>query len=157
MHTVSDSVSSPPYRSLGSSITYHVAAEEKGITGSRYEEAGGDIDAGAALVEAIRPLAESTRRAGAEARLGGIGALFDLGAAGCRDPILVAGTDGIGTKLKLAIATGRHEAVGTELVAMCVNDLVAQGTEPLFILNYFATGTLNVETARAGEIAPGRP
>ena len=108
-----------------------------------------DIDAGAALVEAIRPLAESTRRAGAEARLGGFGALFDLQAAGYRDPILVASTDGVGTKLKLAIATGRHEAVGIDLVAMCVNDLVAQGAEPLFFLDYLATGTLDVETARA--------
>src|SRR5215468_6959213 len=111
-----------------------------------YREAGVDIDAGNALVEAIKPLAKSTARRGADAGLGGFGALFDLKAAGFRDPILVATTDGVGTKLKLAIATGRHETIGIDLVAMCVNDLVVQGAEPLFFLDYFASGRLDVNT-----------
>jgi phosphoribosylformylglycinamidine cyclo-ligase len=108
-----------------------------------------DIDAGARLVEAIVPLAQATRRPGAQAGLGGFGALFDLKAAGYSDPILVAGTDGVGTKLKVAVATGRHDTVGIDLVAMCVNDLVVQGAEPLFFLDYFATGKLEVEAGRA--------
>ena len=99
-------------------------------------------------MEAIKPLAKATARAGSDAGLGGFGALFDLKAAGYRDPILVATTDGVGTKLKLAIHTGRHDTIGIDLVAMCVNDLVVQGAEPLFFLDYFATGKLDVATAR---------
>jgi phosphoribosylformylglycinamidine cyclo-ligase len=113
-----------------------------------YRAAGVDIDAGNALVEAIKPLAKATARPGTAAGLGGFGALFDLKAAGYRDPILVATTDGVGTKLKIAIDTGRHETIGIDLVAMCVNDLVVQGAEPLFFLDYFATGRLKVEEAR---------
>jgi phosphoribosylformylglycinamidine cyclo-ligase len=107
-----------------------------------------DIDAGDALVEAIKPLAKATARAGTAAGLGGFGALFDLKAAGYRDPILVATTDGVGTKLMIAIATGRHDTIGIDLVAMCVNDLVVQGAEPLLFLDYFATGKLELATAR---------
>ncbi len=107
-----------------------------------------DIDAGARLVDAIGPLAQATRRPGVLAGLGGFGALFDLKAAGYDDPILVAATDGVGTKLKIAIAAGRHDTVGVDLVAMCVNDLVVQGAEPLFFLDYFATGKLEVEAGR---------
>jgi phosphoribosylformylglycinamidine cyclo-ligase len=114
-----------------------------------YRAAGVDIDAGNALVEAIKPLAKATARKGADAGLGGFGALFDLKAAGFTDPILVATTDGVGTKLKVAIAAGRHDTVGIDLVAMCVNDLVVQGAEPLFFLDYFATGKLEVEQGRA--------
>ncbi len=114
-----------------------------------YRDSGVDIDAGNALVEAIKPLAGSTRRPGAGADLGGFGALFDLKAAGFKDPILVASNDGVGTKLKIAIETGRHATIGIDLVAMCVNDLLAQGAEPLFFLDYFACGKLEVATARA--------
>jgi phosphoribosylformylglycinamidine cyclo-ligase len=116
-----------------------------------------DIDAGNRLVEAIKPLARATARPGADAGLGGFGALFDLKAAGYRDPILVAGTDGVGTKLMVAVAAGRHDTVGLDLVAMCVNDLVVQGAEPLFFLDYYATGKLEVEAGRAilGGIARG--
>ena len=108
-----------------------------------------DIDAGNALVEAIKPLAASTARRGTAAGLGGFGALFDLKAAGYRDPILVSTTDGVGTKLKIAIEAGSHDSIGIDLVAMCVNDLVVQGAEPLFFLDYFATSRLEVETGRA--------
>jgi phosphoribosylformylglycinamidine cyclo-ligase len=111
--------------------------------GSAYADAGVNIDAGNALVDLIAPLARATRRRGADAELGGFGALFDLKAAGFRDPVLVATTDGVGTKLKLAIDTGALETVGIDLVAMCVNDLVVQGAEPLFFLDYFATGHLD--------------
>ncbi|HKO06214.1 MAG TPA: AIR synthase related protein, partial [Alphaproteobacteria bacterium] len=114
-----------------------------------YKDAGVDIDAGEALVEAIKPYARATRRAGAEATLGGFGALFDMKAAGYRDPILVVTTDGVGTKLKVAIAAGRHEGIGIDLVAMCVNDLVVQGAEPLLMLDYFATGRLDVALGTA--------
>jgi phosphoribosylformylglycinamidine cyclo-ligase len=117
--------------------------------GLTYAQAGVDIDAGAALVERIKPLAKSTRRPGAEASLGGFGALFDLKAAGYEDPLLVTTTDGVGTKLKLAIETGLHGTVGIDLVAMCVNDLLAQGAEPLMFLDYYATGKLDVEAAAA--------
>ncbi len=113
-----------------------------------YRDSGVDIDAGNALVEAIKPLVRATRRTGADADLGGFGGLFDLKAAGYRDPILVAANDGVGTKLKIAIDTGRHATIGIDLVAMCVNDLVVQGAEPLFFLDYFATGKLDVASAR---------
>ncbi len=116
--------------------------------GLTYADAGVDIDAGETLVEAIKPLARSTRRPGADAALGGFGALFDLKAAGFDDPLIVATTDGVGTKLRIAIDTGRHDAVGVDLVAMCVNDLLAQGAEPLLFLDYFATGKLEIEAAR---------
>ena len=115
--------------------------------GLTYAQAGVDIDAGNALVERIKPLAKSTRRLGAEASLGGFGALFDLKAAGYDDPLLVTTTDGVGTKLKVAIDTGIHDTVGIDLVGMCVNDLLAQGAEPLMFLDYFATGKLDVEAA----------
>ena len=107
-----------------------------------------DIDAGDALVEAIKPLARATARPGVMGGLGGFGALFDLKAAGFADPVLVSGTDGVGTKLKVAIETGIHDTVGIDLVAMCVNDLVVQGAEPLFFLDYFATGKLDPRQAR---------
>jgi phosphoribosylformylglycinamidine cyclo-ligase len=114
-----------------------------------YREAGVDIAAGEALVEAIKPLAKATARSGADAGLGGFGAFFDVKAAGYRDPLLVATTDGVGTKLKVAIEAARHDGVGIDLVAMCVNDLIVQGAEPLFFLDYFATGKLEVAAARA--------
>jgi phosphoribosylformylglycinamidine cyclo-ligase len=107
-----------------------------------YAKAGVSIAAGNALVKAIAPLAKSTARPGADASLGGFGGFFDLKAAGYQDPLLVAANDGVGTKLKLAIDSGRHEGVGIDLVAMCVNDLIVQGAEPLFFLDYFATGKL---------------
>ncbi len=123
--------------------------KEERISGHSYRDAGVDIDAGQALVEAIKPLARATVRPGALSELGGFGALFDLKAAGYQDPILVAATDGVGTKLKLAAAVGRHDSVGIDLVAMSVNDLIVQGAEPLFFLDYFATGRLDVATARS--------
>ncbi|MFO1143700.1 MAG: phosphoribosylformylglycinamidine cyclo-ligase [Amaricoccus sp.] len=117
--------------------------------GLTYAGAGVDIDAGNALVERIKPLAAATARPGVVAGLGGFGALFDLKAAGYADPVLVAATDGVGTKLRLAIDTGRLGGVGIDLVAMCVNDLVCQGAEPLFFLDYLATGKLAVDDAAA--------
>ena len=114
-----------------------------------YRDSGVDIDAGNALVDAIKGIAKSTRRAGADADLGGFGGLFDLKGAGFRDPVLVAANDGVGTKLRIAIDTGRHSTIGIDLVAMCVNDLVVQGAEPLFFLDYFAVGKLDVATAAA--------
>src|SRR4028118_132860 len=108
-----------------------------------YAKAGVSIAAGNALVRAIAPLAKSTARPGADASLGGFGGFFDLKAAGYRDPLLVAANDGVGTKLKLAIDSGRHEGVGIDLVAMCVNDLIVQGAEPLFFLDYFACAKLD--------------
>ena len=119
----------------------------KGRNGITYAEAGVDIDAGNALVERIKPAAKRTARPGVMAGLGGFGALFDLKGAGYDDPILVAATDGVGTKLRIAIDTGNVETIGIDLVAMCVNDLVCQGAEPLFFLDYFATGKLETETA----------
>jgi phosphoribosylformylglycinamidine cyclo-ligase len=117
-------------------------------TTDAYRAAGVDIDAGEALVRAIGPLAKTTARAGSAAALGGFGAVFDPRAAGYADPLLVATTDGVGTKLKVAIETGRHDTVGIDLVAMCVNDLGVQGAEPLFFLDYYATGALDVEAGR---------
>jgi phosphoribosylformylglycinamidine cyclo-ligase len=116
--------------------------------GATYREAGVDIAAGDALVDAIKPLARATNRPGTMGGLGGFGALFDLKAAGFRDPNLDSSTDGVGTKLKVAIETGLHDKVGIDLVAMCVNDLVVQGAEPLIFLDYFATGRLSVDHAR---------
>src|ERR1700676_2972571 len=118
-------------------------------SGQDYRTAGVDIEAGDALVEAIKPLARATARPGVLGGLGGFGALFDLKAAGFSDPVLVSSTDGVGTKLLIAIETGLHTTVGIDLVAMCVNDLVVQGAEPLFFLDYFATGKLDVTQAGA--------
>jgi len=122
-------------------------------TGLTYAGAGVDIEAGDSLVQAIKPLAKSTARPGADTGLGGFGGAFDLKAAGFSDPVLVSGTDGVGTKLKLAISTGIFDTVGIDLVAMCVNDILAQGAEPLFFLDYFATGKLS--PARGAEIVSG--
>ena len=118
-----------------------------------YAKAGVSIDAGNALVEAIKPLARSTARPGARADLGGFGALFDLKAAGFTDPVLVATNDGVGTKVKIAIDTGMHDRIGIDLVAMCVNDLIVQGAEPLFFLDYFACGRL--DTGIAARVVAG--
>jgi len=125
--------------------------------GLTYEDAGVSIAAGNALVRAIAPLARSTARPGANAELGGFGGFFDLKAAGYDDPLLVAANDGVGTKLKLAIDTGKHDGVGIDLVAMCANDLVVQGAEPLFFLDYYATGKLDnlVAAAVVASIAEG--
>jgi phosphoribosylformylglycinamidine cyclo-ligase len=114
-----------------------------------YAQAGVDIDAGNAMVDGIKALVRSTRRPGADAEIGGFGGLFDLKAAGFVDPILVAANDGVGTKVKIAVECGRHETIGIDLVAMCVNDLVVQGAEPLFFLDYYATGKLDPLEGRA--------
>jgi phosphoribosylformylglycinamidine cyclo-ligase len=119
------------------------------VSGLTYAQAGVDIDAGNAMVEAIKPLVRATRRPGAESEIGGFGGLFDLKAAGFKDPILVAANDGVGTKVKIAIETGRHDTIGIDLVAMCVNDIVVQGAEPLLFLDYFATGKLDTATGIA--------
>src|ERR1051325_2717910 len=130
---------------------------EKQTNGLTYAEAGVDIDAGNAMVEALKPLVRATRRPGADAEIGGFGGLFDLKAAGFRDPILVAANDGVGTKVKIAIETRRFETIGIDLVAMCVNDIVVQGAEPLFFLDYFATGRLQPDQGASivGGIAQG--
>ena len=120
--------------------------EAKGLS---YREAGVDVSAGNALVEAIKPLARLTARTGTDSALGGFGALFDLKAAGYRDPVLVAANDGVGTKVKIAIETGIHDTIGIDLVAMSVNDLIVQGAEPLFFLDYFACNRLDLGTAKA--------
>ncbi len=114
-----------------------------------YADAGVDIDAGNAMVESIKPLVRATRRPGADAEIGGFGGLFDLKAAGFSDPILVAANDGVGTKVKIAIETGVHDTIGVDLVAMCVNDLIVQGAEPLFFLDYYASGKLDGAVAAA--------
>lgn len=130
-------------------------AERK--TGLTYAEAGVDIDAGNLMVEKIKPLVRATRRPGADGEIGGFGGLFDLKAAGFTDPVLVAANDGVGTKLKIAIDADKHDTIGIDLVAMCVNDLVVQGAEPLFFLDYLATGKLDPEQGAAivGGIARG--
>jgi len=127
--------------------------DTKPANGLTYADSGVDIDAGDALVDRIKPLAKATRRAGAAADLGGFGGAFDLKAAGYDDPILISGTDGVGTKLKLAIATGKVDTVGIDLVAMCVNDVLAQGAEPLFFLDYLACSKL--DPARGEAIVKG--
>ncbi len=123
-----------------------MAKQQRGLT---YAQAGVDIDAGNRLVDLIKPLVRATARPGADAEIGGFGGLFDLKRAGFADPVLVAATDGVGTKLKIAIETGRHDTIGIDLVAMSVNDLVVQGAEPLFFLDYYACGKLAPEIGAA--------
>ena len=114
-----------------------------------YRDAGVDIDAGNSLIERIKPVVTKTRRSGVVSGLGGFGALFELPLDRYRHPLLVSGTDGVGTKLKLAIDSGRHDTIGIDLVAMCANDVIVQGAEPLYFLDYYATGRLDIERAAA--------
>lgn len=132
-------------------------SRDKGPSGLTYTDSGVDIDKGNALVESIKPLARGTARPGAGGELGGFGGLFDLKAAGFHDPVLVAANDGVGTKVKIAIETNIHGTIGIDLVAMCVNDLIVQGAEPLFFLDYFASGVLDRTVAESviGGIAEG--
>jgi len=123
-----------------------MADHKRGLT---YAQAGVDIDAGNRMVELIKPLVRATARSGADAEIGGFGGLFDLKRCGFKDPVLVAATDGVGTKVKIAIETGRHDTIGIDLVAMSVNDLVVQGAEPLFFLDYYACGKLEPEVGAA--------
>jgi len=133
-----------------SSSTPPKASDTSALT---YADAGVDIDAGDSLIDMIKPMAKSTRRPGAEAALGGFGGAFDLKAAGYDDPVLISGTDGVGTKLRIAIDSGVLDTVGIDLVAMCVNDVLANGAEPLFFLDYFATGKL--DTRKAADVVSG--
>ena len=126
---------------------------EKQTNGLTYAQAGVDIDAGNAMVDQIKPLVRATRRPGADAEIGGFGGLFDLKAAGFKDPILVAANDGVGTKVKIAIDTGIHDTIGIDLVAMCVNDIIVQGAEPLFFLDYVSAGKLDPD--RVAQIVAG--
>lgn len=130
---------------------------EPGTKGRTYKESGVDITAGDALVDALKPLTRATARPGAEAGLGGFGGLFDIAKAGYQDPVLISGTDGVGTKLLIAIETGRHDTIGIDLVAMCANDVLVHGAEPLFFLDYFACGKLDPAVAARviGGVADG--
>src|SRR5690606_2676407 len=152
IHEISYSPATPPSGKSRRATVRHSMEPVPAMTdrpnGLTYADAGVDIDAGEALVDAIKPLAKATRRPGAEPSLGGFGALFDLKAAGYDDPLIVTTTDGVGTKLRIAIDTHRHDHVGIDLVAMCVNDLLAQGAEPLMFLDYYATSKLEVDVAR---------
>ena len=129
-------------------LRFRHSAEGMSKKGLTYAQSGVDIDAGNRMVELIKPLVKATARPGADAEIGGFGGLFDLKRAGFKDPVLVAANDGVGTKVKIAIETGIHDTIGIDLVAMSVNDLVVQGAEPLFFLDYFASGKLDPEDRR---------
>ncbi len=144
---VAKGLESSIFRTLYECTVADAVVEEKSIPSLTYKDAGVNIDAATALVETVKSVAQKTKRPGVVSEIGGFGALFDLKAAGFSDPVLVACTDGVGTKLMVAIATGRHETVGIDLVAMCVNDLVTHGAEPLFFLDYIATGKLDPRIA----------
>ena len=146
---MSENPSKPVNKPAPCADTAPAEDSKSGARSISYKDAGVDINAGNALVNAIKPLAASTRRPGAEADLGGFGGLFDLKATGFKDPVLVAANDGVGTKLKIAIDTGVHDTIGIDLVAMCVNDLIVQGAEPLFFLDYFSSGKLELDVAAA--------